>query len=258
MERLLSYFDAIIIGTLQGLTEFLPISSSGHLVIVQFLLNINVSGNLIEVAAHIGTLFSVLIVYRSEIIHIISTLRSKKTQKYFAILLLATLPSILFVLYFKSFILAIFESQKHVALALVFTGLFLFLTFLSNKIHSPLDAKKAILIGIAQALAIIPGVSRSGMTITTALILGIPKKDAAQFSFLLAIPAILGATIITFLDLDPVIRESMTPQLITIVLISFLSGYLALRLLIKLLERGKLYYFGFYCIIMGVISFSML
>ena len=115
----MSYFDALIIGALQGLTEFLPISSSGHLVIVQFLLNINVSGNLIEVAAHIGTLFSVLIVYRSEIIHIISTLRSKKTQKYFAILLLATLPSILFVLYFKSFILAIFESQKHVALALV-------------------------------------------------------------------------------------------------------------------------------------------
>ena len=115
-------------------------------------------------------------------------------------LFLATLPSILFVLYAKNFILTFFESQKYVGVALFLTGIVLFLSILSKRTSSAINVRKAVLIGLAQAFAIIPGISRSGMTITTALILGIVKKEAAKFSFFLAIPAILGATVLTIFD----------------------------------------------------------
>ena len=130
----MSFIDAFIIGALQGLTEFLPISSSGHLVIMQHLLNVNIAGNLVEVAAHVGTLLSVFIFYKKEIINICLTLKTKETQSYVAILFLATLPSILFVLYAKNFILTFFESQKYVGVALFLTGIVLFLSILSKKL----------------------------------------------------------------------------------------------------------------------------
>ena len=251
----MSFIDAFIIGALQGLTEFLPISSSGHLVIMQHLLNVNIEGNLVEVAAHIGTLLSVLIFYKKEIINICLTLKTKETQSYVAILFLATLPSILFVLYAKNFILAFFESQKYVGVALFLTGIVLFLSILSKKTSSAINVRKAVLIGLAQAFAIIPGISRSGMTITTALILGIAKKEAARFSFFLAIPAILGATVLTIFDAKFAFESTFILPIALIVVVSFISGYYALKALIKVLESGKLYYFGFYCLIIGLISF---
>ena len=252
----MSFIDAFIIGALQGLTEFLPISSSGHLVIMQHLLNVNIAGNLVEVAAHVGTLLSVIIFYKKkEIINICLTLKTKETQSYIAILFLATLPSILFVLYAKNFILSFFESQKYVGVALFLTGIVLFLSILSKKTSSTINIKKAVLIGLAQAFAIIPGISRSGMTITTALILGIAKKEAAKFSFFLAIPAILGATVLTIFDAKFAFESTFILPIALIVVVSFISGYYALKALIKVLESGKLYYFGFYCLIIGLISF---
>ena len=251
----MSFIDAFIIGALQGLTEFLPISSSGHLVIMQHLLNVNIAGNLVEVAAHVGTLLSVLIFYKKEIINICLTLKTKETQSYVAILFLATLPSILFVLYAKNLILAFFEAQEYVGVALFLTGIVLFLSILSKKTSSAINIRKAVLIGIAQAFAIIPGISRSGMTITTALILGIAKKEAAKFSFFLAIPAILGATVLTIFDAKFAFESTFILPIALIVVVSFISGYYALKALIKVIESGKLYYFGFYCLIIGLISF---
>ena len=152
-------------------------------------------------------------------------------------------------------ILAFFEAQKYVGVALFLTGIILFLSILSKKTSSAINIRKAVLIGLAQAFAIIPGISRSGMTITTALILGIARKEAAKFSFFLAIPAILGATVLTIFDTKFAFESTFILPIAMIVVVSFISGYYALKALIKVLESGKLYYFGFYCLIIGLISF---
>ena len=250
----MSIIDAIIIGLVQGITEFLPISSSGHLVIFQNLLNINVPGNLIEVAAHLGTLLSIILIYWKEILNLIINIRLEKTRQYIFFLIIGTLPSVFFVLSAKSFILEMFESIKSVSLALIITGLVLLLSNLASKRNENINLKKGLFIGLAQACAIIPGISRSGMTISAALISGVSNKEAAKFSFLLAIPAILGAIIVTALDIRYEFASTIWLPIIITSVTAFISGYYALKILIKLLESGKFYYFAYYCLLLGLIT----
>ena len=250
----MSLIDAIIIGLVQGITEFLPISSSGHLVIFQNLLNINLPGNLIEVAAHFGTLLSIILIYWKEILNLIINIRLEKTRKYIFFLIIGTLPSVFFVLSAKSFILEMFESIKSVSLALIITGLVLLLSNLASKRNENINLKKGLFIGLAQACAIIPGISRSGMTISAALISGVSNKEAAKFSFLLAIPAILGAIIVTALDIRYEFASTIWLPIVITSVTAFISGYYALKILIKLLESGKFYYFAYYCLLLGLIT----
>tara|TARA_B100000427_G_scaffold328646_1_gene342288 strand:+ start:570 stop:1334 length:765 start_codon:yes stop_codon:yes gene_type:complete len=250
----MSLIDAVIIGLVQGVTEFLPISSSGHLVIFQHLLKINLPGNLVEVAAHFGTLCSIILIYWKEIIKLIIDFKSDKTQKYILLLIVATLPSIIFVLFAKSFILEMFESIKSVSIALIITGLVLLLSSFTKKRDQKINFSKGLLIGIAQAFAIIPGISRSGMTISTALYFGVSSKEAAKFSFLLAIPAILGAIIITAIDSQYEFDNAIMLPIILTSVVSFISGYFALKILIRLLEAGKFYYFAYYCLLLGIFT----
>ena len=250
----MSVFEAIIIGLVQGLTEFLPISSSGHLVIFQKILNINSPGNLIEVSAHLGTLLSIILIYKKDILALIASIKSLKTKKYILLIILATIPSVVFALISKSFILMLFESIKFVSVALIFTGVILFISGYAKHTDQKLNLSKGLMVGISQALAIIPGVSRSGMTISFAILFGISSKEAAKFSFMLAIPAIIGATILTLIDTKFDQVEDLIFPLILIAFIAFLSGYLALMFLIKILNAGKFYYFSFYCIFIGLIS----
>ena len=250
----MSLIDAIIIGLVQGITEFLPISSSGHLVIFQNLLNINVPGNLIEVAAHLGTLLSIILIYWKEILNLIINIRLEKTRKYILFLIIGTLPSVFFVLSAKSFILEMFESIKSVSVALIITGLVLFLSNFAIRRNEKINLKKGLFIGLAQACAIIPGISRSGMTISAALISGVSNKEAAKFSFLLAIPAILGAIIVTALDIRYEFASTIWLPIVITSVTAFISGYYALKILIKLLESGKFYYFAYYCLLLGLIT----
>ena len=254
----MNIFEAIIIGLVQGLTEFLPISSSGHLVVVQKILKINSPGNLIEVSAHLGTLLSIILTYKKEICGIITSLKSSETKKYIFMIVLATLPSVVFVLTSKSFIIRLFESVSSVAIALIFTGCILYMSGIKYYSNKKLSLAKGFLIGISQAFAIIPGISRSGMTISLALLLGVSSKEAAKFSFMLAIPAIFGATILTILDAQFDQLKIMTTPLVVTALVSFVSGLLALKFLIKILNAGKFYYFSFYCILIGLISLLFL
>ena len=250
----MSTTEAIIIGLVQGLTEFLPISSSGHLVIFQKILKINSPGNLIEVSAHLGTLLSIIFIYKNDIYNIISSAKSSATKNYITMIILATIPSVVFVITSKSHILQLFESTRSVAIALIFTGCILYISGRKKYSNQKLSLAKGVLVGLSQAFAIIPGISRSGMTISLALLLGISSKEAAKFSFMLAIPAILGATMLTFFDTQfDQLKILITPLLIT-ASVSFFSGYLALRFLIKILNAGKFYYFSFYCIFIGIIS----
>ena len=254
----MSIIEAIIIGLVQGLTEFLPISSSGHLVILQKLLKIDLPGNLVEVSTHLGTLLSIILIYKNDIYDLISSFKSSKTKDYILLVVIATIPSVVFVLIAKSFILTIFESSRSVSFALIFTGIILFISHYGNYTIKKLNISKGMIIGIFQALAILPGISRSGMTISIALLLGIKNVEAAKFSFMLAIPAIFGAAILTLVETDLNEIDDLIFPLIVAAFIAFLSGYYALKFLIKILNNGKFYYFSIYCIFLGIISLMYL
>ena len=244
--------DVIILGVLQGLTEFLPVSSSGHLVIGQYLLDVKSPGNTLEIIFHVGTLGSVIFVFYADIISILITLKNKSTQKLLIYISVATIPAIIIGFTLRNKIVSLFESVNSVGFALLFTGLVLVLSSIFKNKNSEHSLFSSIVIGFGQALAIIPGISRSGMTITLALFFGFSPKDSAKFSFLLSIPVIAGAGILGFQDIQT--TEIFSVDIIIIALFtSFFMGVIALRVLLKLLELGKFYTFGIYCICLGLV-----
>ena len=248
----MDFLDALILGILQGITEFLPVSSSGHLVIGQKLLGINVPGNAFEVILHIGTLMSILVVFWPDIHRLLGDIKDYNTRIYIFTLLLGTTPAIIVGLLSKDQISSMFDNTHTVALALIVTGIILISSkwFLNKK--SDLTLIKGFNIGLAQALAIIPGISRSGVTICTGLMMGLSTKEAARFSFLLAIPAISGAGILTAMDIDKI---SLGMDVIFVgFLSSFLVGWAALKWLLNLLKTGKFHWFGVYCLLLGIIA----
>lgn len=251
----MTIFEAAILGIIQGITEFLPISSSGHLVIGQKVLGISVAGNVFEIVVHLGTLVSVLIVFWSDIWKLITSLKSTSTQKYVFAIVIGTLPAMVIGFVFKDVISEAFENIKVVAVTLMITGLILLTTKFINTKLKDISVGRGLLIGIAQGLAIIPGISRSGMTISLGMYLGIAPDKAAKFSFLLGIPAIFGAGLLTGLDL----MESREPTLALSVLIvgfvsSLLVGWISLKWLLGLIKSGKFHWFGVYCLLIGLIS----
>ena len=248
----MTILQAIILGVVQGLTEFLPISSSGHLVIFQSFLDVNHFGNEFEILVHIGTLGSILVVFYDEIKMITLDVKSKETQKYISFIITGTFPAIFIGLGLKGTIENLFDNLFAVGLALVFTGIVLFTSIFFVKKNQNNNYKKSLLIGIAQALAIVPGISRSGMTICTALILGMNSKEAAKFSFLLAIPAISGAGLLMVLNIGNEFQIQFPVALVAL-LSSFITGIFSLKWLISWLENGKFYYFGIYCFLLGIL-----
>ena len=248
----MDFLYALILGSLQGITEFLPVSSSGHLVLGQKLLGINVPGNAFEVILHIGTLMSILVVFYPDIHRLLSAIKDYHTRTYIFTLVLGTTPAIIVGLSLKDQIALMFDNSHSVALALIVTGIVLISSkwFLNKK--SDLTLIKGFNIGLAQALAIIPGISRSGVTICTGLAMGLSTKEAARFSFLLAIPAISGAGILTAMDIDKI---SLGMDVIFVgFLSSFLVGWAALKWLLNLLKTGKFHWFGVYCLLLGIIA----
>jgi undecaprenyl-diphosphatase len=250
----MTIFEAILLGIIQGITEFLPISSSGHLVIGQKVLGISVTGNVFEIVVHLGTLVSVLIVFWKDIWQITS-LKSTLTQKYIFAIVIGTLPAIIIGFLFKDVISEAFENIKVVAVTLMITGLILLTTKFINVKLKDISVGRGLLIGIAQGMAIIPGISRSGMTISLGMYLGIAPDKAAKFSFLLGIPAIIGAGLLTGWDLT----GSSEPTLALSVLIvgfvsSLLVGWISLKWLLGLIKSGKFHWFGVYCLLIGLIS----
>ena len=249
----MTLFEAIILGTIQGLTEFLPISSSGHLVLGQMILDVKIQGNEFEVVTHLGTLVSVLCIFWKEILSLILNITDKNTREYIFYIILGTIPAAIIGFGAKSYISELFDSVQLVSGALMVTGLILFFSQKVKKNSLTIDANKALLIGITQAIAIIPGISRSGITICTALALGMSGKNAAKFSFLLAIPVISGAGLLLALDSQSNITLIPLTSLIMAFLSSFVVGYICLKWLLSLLVSGKFYFFGYYCFLIGLI-----
>ena len=249
----MNWLQALILGIIQGFTEFLPISSSGHLVLGQAILGIEQPGNEFEILVHLGTLASVLVVFLDDIKSLLLSLTSKKTQSFIIFVLVGSIPAVGIGLGFKDILEALFDNIASVSGALIFTGLILYCSSFVKQGDKEHSIVTSILIGCAQAVAIIPGVSRSGMTICAALFLGLSPKEAARFSFLLAIPAISGAGFLTVLDVSGGFQLPLSVSIVALVS-SFSVGVVALKWLLGYLEQGKFHYFGIYCLAVGLIT----
>ncbi len=254
----MSFIEAIILGIVQGFTEFLPISSSGHLVLGQHFLGINIPGNVFEIVVHVGTLFSILVVFWKDLFQILISLKEKKTQIFILTIILGTIPAVLVGFFLKDHIEKAFDSIQVVSTALLFTGILLISTKWTTVRKDKISVLHGVWIGVAQAFAIIPGISRSGSTIGMGLILGLNPKQTAKFSFILAIPALIGSGLLTVLDTVQSSESLLPYSVITAGFISsFLMGWISLKWLIHLLQKGKFYWFGVYCFLIGLIALAL-
>jgi undecaprenyl-diphosphatase len=256
----------IILGIVQGLTEFLPISSSGHLVLASDLLHFQEEGVAFEVFVHLGTLFSVLIAFRSDIIKMAlapfqlwrGTKINSDTREYALwdlYVIIGTIPAAVIGLMFKDQIESFFSNTILVIIMLSITGTILLISGKIKSAQGQITPLKSLLIGCAQAFAILPGISRSGSTIVTGMALGVDREKAARFSFILSIPAILGAFVLKMTDLmASSISSSKVLYLLTGTLAAFISGYIAIIWLMNLIKKGKLDRFAYYCYAIVIIS----
>lgn len=252
----MSVWQAIILGIIQGLTEFIPVSSSGHLVLFRGLLGATEGLLTFELFVHIGTALAVIVVFFEDFKKLI-LLRSPEYRKFALLLLLAIIPTAILGFFAKSFISELFSSINIVGLMLLITGTLLFVTNYFPARKGKISAMKkgeAFLIGLGQGLAVMPGISRSGTTIFTSLLLGLKREEAARFSFVLAVPTILGAGFYEGLEL---IRSGSGDigfaPLFFGTLAAFLSGFWAVKFLLVMIVKRKLHYFAFYCWLVGLI-----
>jgi undecaprenyl-diphosphatase len=272
--------QAILLGTIQGLTEFLPISSSGHLVISQQLFGLKESALLFDISVHIGTLMAVIVYFKKELRAIIeSVVRSIRSLlkreaslteiyedsyiKLTVFIVIGSIPTAILGIWIHGVSDTLFSSVVIVGSMLVVTGVLLFMTgFMlwsttwikkEGATISQFTIKKAIIVGFIQGVAIIPGISRSGSTIAAGLFLGLDKETAAKYSFLLSIPAILGAGILIFRDIH---ADTTLP--LKIMLIGFVTsgivGYVSLKFLVHMVKKGQLHFFAPYCWLVGILA----
>ena len=246
----MSYTQAIISGIVQGLTEFLPVSSSGHLVILHNYFGYKEPQMMFNIFLHVATLFAVITYFYKDIINIV-----RKDRKLLLAVIIASIPTALIGYFFKDIFESLFANIALVGIMLYVTAVLLFLADISARKEDAAGVKrspgsiKAFFVGIVQGISIIPGISRSGATISTGMLLRIDREMAVKFSFLLSIPAILGALCIKLPDMQGSIAPA--PQMLAGMLFAFVFGLGAIYILIKAVIRGKLKFFAFYCLLAG-------
>ena len=256
------------LGIVQGLTEFLPISSSGHLVIVERLFGIKSSHLVFEVLVHLGTLLAVVVYFRKQLLIILrsiwpySTERSDESglnRRYFWFLILGTIPAALVGFFLEDYIELAFASPRWASGMLLVTAAILLATKLSRRQNNKLNSGRTLFIGIAQALAIMPGISRSGSTISAGMYVGLDRSEAAEFSFLLSIPAILGATVLKIPDF---LEAASDPHVMVNYIVGAVAaaavGYLSIACLMAVIRKGKFFWFGIYCAAVGILGILIL
>lgn len=264
----MTLWEAALLGLIQGLTEFLPVSSSGHLVLVQHVLGLDPSGAsdvTFEVFVHFGTMLSILTVYWNRVWKItqetvrtvaapttISRAYSKNESFRTAVFILLTMiPTGLVYVAFKDDLEAAFGDPHLASMMLFVTGILLLLTVLRKDPDGKLGPLKAIVVGIAQAAAMIPGISRSGSTICTALYQNVRRDEAANFSFLMLLPVVLGATVLKTGEMLEVAGEVAWLPLLLGTAVAYGSGIFAIYVVLDFVKRGKLQYFAYYCFLIG-------
>lgn len=270
MASYMEIYQTVILGILQGLTEFLPVSSSGHLVLGQLFFGITESSLAFNISVHMGTLVAVVLVYFADIkgmvvsvlAGIAKTIKGQpvavESDAYLKLALFivaGSIPTAFIGMGLKKFEDVLFTSGTLVGAMLLVTGTILWISrgfYRTEKTGTPLDLKRSLIIGISQGLAVIPGISRAGTTIACGMFCGLDRQTAAKFSFLLSIPAILGAELISVLEsLDQGVH--FDAAVIYGTLAAFVSGLIALKLLIKLVHAGKFHLFAPYCWVLGVL-----
>jgi undecaprenyl-diphosphatase len=255
--------EAIILGIIQGLSEFLPISSSGHLEIGAVLLNAHTSESLLfSVLVHAATALSTIIVFRKDIVSIfkgIFTFKWNESYDFAAKIIISMIPIAIIGVFFEKEVESFFTGNLLLvgSMLLVTAILLAFTQTVKNKQGGPVNYWHAIIIGIAQSIAILPGISRSGATIATALLIGVNKEKAARFSFLMVLIPILGASLLKVLDyIEEPAAANQTGGFVLFMgfLMAFLAGLFACKAMIKIVKEGKLIYFAIYCAIVGSIA----
>lgn len=279
----MDYIQAILLGIVQGLTEYLPVSSSGHLEIGKRLLGLTTDGGLtFDIVVHVATVLSTIVILWKEIAWIFKGLfsplnpvgtppqdtimnRFNDEQKYVIKILVSMIPIGFVGFVMMDWVEAAFNGKHVVGICLLVTALLLALTFyIRPKEKATISVKDAFVIGLAQAVAVLPGLSRSGSTIATGLLLGNSRKNMAQFSFLMVIPPILGEALLDikhlvapsaeYLAEHPNVDDISLPVLAVGFIAAFLSGCLACKWMLSIVKKCKLIYFAIYCAIVGVIA----
>ncbi|MBI9034663.1 MAG: undecaprenyl-diphosphate phosphatase [Bacteroidales bacterium] len=256
----MSWLEALILGIVQGLTEFLPVSSSGHLEIGKALMNVDAEKSLIfTVVVHGATVLSTIVVFWKDIIKIFEGLfkfQWNDDTKYVAKIALSMVPVGIVGVFFKDEVEALFTSNMIlVGSMLLVTASLLAFTFYAKERQKEITFKDSFIIGLAQACAVLPGISRSGSTIATGLLLGNKKDSITRFSFLMVLVPIIGANVKDMLEADFSSQGGMgiTPLLVGF-MAAFISGFLACKWMVGIVKKGKLIYFAIYCAIIGLIS----
>jgi len=258
----MNLLEAIILGIIQGLTEFLPVSSSGHIELGKAVLDVKVADNLLfSVVVHGATALSTIVVFRRDIMDLTSgalKFQLNKQTHFILKILLSMLPVGMAYVLFKDQIESLFTGNiLLVGIMLIITCFLLAFTYYKRPGEKGVSYISALIIGVAQAVAIMPGISRSGATISFALLLGVDKSEATRFSFLMVLLPIIGATgleLIKYFE-DPSIASGIsTLGLVSGFFAAFLSGLFACSIMIKIVRRGKLIYFAGYCFIIGLIA----
>lgn len=255
----MSLIEAIILGIVQGLTEFLPVSSSGHLELSKAILGDNSvpeESLLMTVVLHAATALSTIVIFRKDIAEILGGLfqfKNNEQFRYSVKIVLSMIPAAVVGVLFEDEIEQLFGGQiLLVGLMLLITGTLLFLADRAKSTLRKVSNTNAFVVGIAQAIAILPGISRSGATISTSVLLGIDRQKAARFSFLMVVPLILGKMAKDVLSGDLMQSQTDATLLIAGFIAAFISGLLACQWMIALVKKSQLKYFSFYCYIVGL------
>ena len=257
----MSALETLILGIVQGLTEFLPVSSSGHLELVKAIFGSDYEqqqGLLVTITLHAATAFSTIFVFRKDIVMILSDLlRFKRGESLnFSLkIILSMIPAVIIGLFFEDFIASLFVGKiALVAVMLMITALLLFLADRVNENNKELNYSNTFYIGVIQAIAILPGISRSGATIALAVLLKIDRNKAARFSFLMVIPLILGSMAKSVMDGDLSQDSTALLPLLVGFVSAFITGVFACRWMVALVKKSQLKYFSFYCFAVGALA----
>jgi undecaprenyl-diphosphatase len=248
---MVTWLEGMLLGAVQGLTEWLPISSSGHLVLVHHFVPVE-DPVAFDLILHVASLLVILLVFWRDIFELLKGVlnKDKESINYVVKIIIASIPIAIVGVLFEDMVDAAFSNLLSVGICLFLTAVLLLLSKYPLEKEKPLGGKEAIIVGIAQAVAIFPGLSRSGATVSAGLMQGVKREDSARFAFLIAIPAIAGAAIFKLDEFTAIVEvEAIVVGFFTCIIVGFLS----LKLLLKILNANKFHYFAFYCIAIGVL-----
>lgn len=256
-----AFLKVLFLAVVQGVTEFLPVSSSGHLVLIKHLLKLESPGVVLEVGLHAGTLISILVYYRKRILQLVREVVERQCagRYYVAAVVVSSMPCLAAYLLFREKIEALFNAPMAVAVMLCLTGLVLLSLLRAGKHGRELSVSKGLWIGVVQAFALLPGISRSGVTIVMGRHLGLSPKTATEFSLLISIVPLVGAALVKAVSSASAEFGDVTvASLAAGILVSACVGYVSIVCLVKTLSSGKFWLFGVYCLAVGLVAMAVL